>query len=886
MTDLEKFLHNENLAIPQLIKIGTERFIFIALYRLTDFLLEKFLYFIFPSNKMNKRYLATVITFLVFNYNTAKATDYSQSDLSSPITNSSSYDNVTITNSRTLSSGSLTGGYVYFSNNITGDVNITNEGSITSTHSNYGIFYFPNIGNISTISTVNVTNSGSLTTTGTFSIPIYILRATDGVFPSFTQRSFDGQLNNSGTITSSAGAVGYHNGSLGSFEITNSGTIDNSSNTGASSTINLSGNNSTVTNSGTITAHDSSYTAIQSSGNNFTVNILSGSNITGKIKSGDSTTNNNLNIKKSVSLTEYNNLADQLVAGTGAEAWRINVAAAGGLTIANGETLSSATLSGSGTISNSGTVSALTVSGSGNTLNLATGNSTGNIANSGALTISPGSSNITYSNAISGTGSITKTGSGRLELTGVNTYSGTTTVSAGELKVNGSASSSAVTVSSGATISGTGTVGALTINSGATLAAGNSPGTLNVSGDLTLNSGSTTNFEFTSSQVDKIIATGNISIAGSANFQLYGADGYFTITQNILETTGGTISGTFDSTNTDNGFATSLTYSSTAVNATISKTLNSNALDGALSSQNSVSRILSKSLTDQLRNSKYSDHKKTTAWISSGGFNAYRSAIPGSAAYSTTGSVSSAGLINNYGDFQLIGGIFNSNARVNRYIYSGNDDIITNGGALGIGKNFPTKIGDFYLFSQVGGGFYNFNNNRYVNVNGAIQAAKGFGTGNFSYVNFGTSYKVPTNLNGEVGIFTSATLQKTQHGSWHESGLSAGNLDVSGSSANSVNFEIGTSYQDKLPKLPRGSFYKIELTGYKSNLYSQHSATVSQGSTSYNLYSRYAQNFLFGASGYFSIPLKEDVSVNLQIDKRQNGIARELVGTLGLQYGF
>lgn len=395
--------------------------------------------------------------------------------------------------------------------------------------------------------------------------------------------------------------------------------------------------------------------------------------------------------------------------------------------------------------------------------------------------------------------------------------------------------------------------------------------------------------EFTSSLVDKTIATGNISIAGTANFQLFGSDGYFTITQNIFETTGGTISGTFDTVTTDNGFSTSLTYGTSAVSATISKTLNSNTLDGALSSQNSVGRLIGKSLSDQLRNSQYSDSKKTTAWVSGGSFGSYMASNANSAAYSTNGYLNSAGLITHHEDFQLVGGVFNSQADVKRFTYIGKDDIDTSGFALGVGKNFENPFGKLYAFTQFGAGFYNFNTSRNVNVNGAYQAGTGSGKGGFQYLGIGVEQKFETCSKGEVGIFTSATLQKTQHGGWREAGLSSGNLDISRSSANTLNLELGTSYKDNLPRLlhlPKDSFYKLELTGYKSDLYSKKDAAVTQGSTTYSLSPTYNQRFTLGASALFSTPVSQNSTITARFDKRQNGAFRESIATVGYLYGF
>jgi autotransporter-associated beta strand protein len=91
-------------------------------------------------------------------------------------------------------------------------------------------------------------------------------------------------------------------------------------------------------------------------------------------------------------------------------------------------------------------------------------------------------------------GSLVKTGSGTLTLSGPNAYTGPTTVNAGSLIVDGSiAASSLTTVNNGATLGGNGTVGTTLINTGATLAPGPSgaPGMMTVAGNLALQSGAT-----------------------------------------------------------------------------------------------------------------------------------------------------------------------------------------------------------------------------------------------------------------------------------------------------------------------------------------------------------------------------------------------------------
>lgn len=94
--------------------------------------------------------------------------------------------------------------------------------------------------------------------------------------------------------------------------------------------------------------------------------------------------------------------------------------------------------------------------------------------------------------------SLIKSGLGKWVLTSVSAYTGTTLVNEGTLVQNGSASGSAHTVNTGATLGGAGTVGAVTLNNGGTLAPGSTGGaigTLTVAGDLTWNGGGVVRFD-------------------------------------------------------------------------------------------------------------------------------------------------------------------------------------------------------------------------------------------------------------------------------------------------------------------------------------------------------------------------------------------------------
>jgi len=158
----------------------------------------------------------------------------------------------------------------------------------------------------------------------------------------------------------------------------------------------------------------------------------------------------------------------------------------------------------------------------------------GTVSTSGTILSSGSASTLTVNTAIqaqwglisanlSGSAGLTVTGNQKVILSGSNSYTGTTQVTAGTLIVNGENSSSNVTISSGGGLTGTGSVGTVVTGSGGALFHSVDLGVLNTK-DVTMQAGSTLGAEIdgTTFGIDYgvVAVTGGISLSGDLDVTL------------------------------------------------------------------------------------------------------------------------------------------------------------------------------------------------------------------------------------------------------------------------------------------------------------------------------------------------------------------------------
>jgi fibronectin-binding autotransporter adhesin len=234
----------------------------------------------------------------------------------------------------------------------------------------------------------------------------------------------------------------------------------------------------------------------------------------------------------------------------------------------------------------------------GGTLQLGNGGASGALASdiysSNGKFVIDESGTVTLPGAISGSGSLWQVGTGTTILTGINTYSGGTVISAGTLEVGDSSSTTAsigtttpmtgvmantVSVESGGTLRGLGTIiGSVT--SDGLVWPGSSVGTLTINGYYTQNADGTLRLDVTPAQVSMLKVIGGANLAGTLDLIFAPGtynNGTFTLVQaSFINSTFGTVTG-----NVPKSLIAQVGYSANTVELTLAQRLIT-PLDGSL----------------------------------------------------------------------------------------------------------------------------------------------------------------------------------------------------------------------------------------------------------------------------------------------------------------
>ncbi|MBV9550623.1 MAG: autotransporter-associated beta strand repeat-containing protein, partial [Alphaproteobacteria bacterium] len=460
---------------------------------------------------------------------------------------------------------------------------------------------------------------------------------------------------------------------------------------------------------------------------------------TGSI-SGNVTDNSTLAFNRSNAVTFAG-----VISGTGT----LTQAGTGTLTLSATNTYSGANNIQSGLInfaagSNLGT-GAIIMNGGG--LQWATGSTTDispRLSLIGPGTFDTNGNNVTLATAISGFGSLTKSGAGTLTLSATNTYTGATTVSAGTLLVTGSTTST-TQVQSGGTLAGTGSVGALNL-SGGILAPGNGGiGTLAVNGNLLLQSG-ITQIDVSLTSADKVTASGAAAINGGTLAATF-ANGAYTPKQYTLITSTGALSGTFTgltTTNAPTGLVTALSYDANNVYLTLTTSnviwsANPPTPDWSTAANwqgNAVPTATDPVIFDASTRTSVSVAQAANAKSIqfNNGAPAYTIAISGSNSGAASLTIANGGIINNSGQAQTItvGGVAGNLGTLNFNGSGTAADAIITAGAFGtVNFNGQTDASGNGVLTALAGGTFDFSGTSGILGDNKINAGALAGAGNF-----------------------------------------------------------------------------------------------------------------------------------------------------------
>ncbi|PPC75908.1 hypothetical protein C4K68_18110, partial [Pokkaliibacter plantistimulans] len=485
---------------------------------------------------------------------------------------------VTIDNSINLG---INSGYISNANALTlsgaitgdGDLGLYGAGTLTlSGNNSYAGSTIINDGTLSVAQDGNLgtgaltLNGGTLVLTGGDTIDNDIEIDIDGAVVDVlnTDATLSGTISGNGTLTKTNSSTtrsltlsGDNSSFAGGITVTKGNLVAANAAALGSGTISLTGGNLQATGSYALT--NSLYLANTSGSKTSTINVATGETLTlsGTINVADAAQNLGKSGNGVLALsgtTGFNGA--QLVVNQGS----LSLAASGSLGVnaqlyvagGTGEV----TLTGSGTFSNSILL--------GKDLTLTNDQ---DVTLSGVISTSSGTTNVT------------KNGAGTLTFSGVNTYTGTTTISAGTLYLTGGSSiadTSAVTVSSGATLF-------IDYN-------GEVIGSLAGSGTVTLNGGmlyigednTSTTFSGT---IEDYVNTGSIGKIGTGTLTLSGSNSYGGITSVVA----GTLSITDDS-NLGSGtvYLNRTTLIITGADSTIDNALSINGTGSTIDNANSI----------------------------------------------------------------------------------------------------------------------------------------------------------------------------------------------------------------------------------------------------------------------------------------------------------
>lgn len=187
------------------------------------------------------------------------------------------------------------------------------------------------------------------------------------------------------------------------------------------------------------------------------------------------------------------------------------------------------------------------------------------------LVIDTGDHRIVASGAYSGSGGLTKLGSGLLDLTGDGSMTGAVTVRAGRLAVNGSLAGAVASVEDGAEIGGNGALGGLIVRTHATAAPGNSIGQLNAANFAIFEAGSSYAVEVSPAGAnDRIVVGGEAALEGGVVRVLAQPGEYRPVTTYTILDAGGGVTGRFEGAVSDLSFLSpELTYTANGVALTL-----------------------------------------------------------------------------------------------------------------------------------------------------------------------------------------------------------------------------------------------------------------------------------------------------------------------------